>query len=412
MTDHSPSNFDYIRNQPISFLLITGFLVGCILLTGFNTRWYLADQEPTPKPHVSSVKESKPAPSSNIHLPLSDLEQQVEAILEHQVQEKQVVTLRSSFREWKALSEAVANGTSHQELFSSEEESSKLTALLELFPTDASAQNAVNEIARHFQTLQNSHPLNSEQQTELETLVENAGAKVNQYNACVDILMAATDRTLGLQPRHSNLKDAINFYREQRSEANKKTRLAKLRDLQTNHKTRMETLDTELTQMQKDEKELNAKLKRINASYDDQLKSTEQQLDVAKARRNENRKRDDEDFRKNVVPYRSLLQPFISKGYRQPDNDLALKNDIDKKPMSYSLLVTSGCLTPSESGLRMFFRTASSRRLNNNNDRQLGSFPQMDAGRNSAAQLEQVRLAQKLIREHGPAMVRNKWLAE
>jgi len=117
-------------------------------------------------------------------------------------------------------------------------------------------------------------------------------------------------------------------------------------------------------------------------------------------------------YQRELEVIRSLLKPFISPGYAQPASRDEFKYLTTKSPMSLTMIADAGGLDDSSTGLETLFRIGGSKSTSQHNDRPLGNFPRM----NSAAELalpdvaSRLRQAQRLLRDYGPMLVKDRLL--
>lgn len=104
---------------------------------------------------------------------------------------------------------------------------------------------------------------------------------------------------------------------------------------------------------------------------------------------------------------RNQLTPFITPGYTQPKSKYELETTVEKAPVSYAALLRVGALESDQEGLHTLLRIGGSKRPGYTNDRALGRFPQYlsDLQLNELTVIRDLQFAQRLLREHGQAMV-------
>lgn len=114
-----------------------------------------------------------------------------------------------------------------------------------------------------------------------------------------------------------------------------------------------------------------------------------------------------EDYQRESDKIRTILKPFITPGFVQPESADKLAYQNAKQPVSFSALKRIGALQATPRGIEILFRVGGSKTSSYQNDRPLGSFPRM----NSRSELQKseviakVREAQRLLRAYGPYLV-------
>ena len=103
-----------------------------------------------------------------------------------------------------------------------------------------------------------------------------------------------------------------------------------------------------------------------------------------------------------------LLKPFITPGYSQPrDSWNDWKQTTEKEPLSYRDLERLGALATDIKGIRTFARMGGvPTHMSPNSARPLGSFPAYyDHTLSNSAQLETIKRAQQLIKQHSVYLI-------
>jgi chromosome segregation ATPase len=112
---------------------------------------------------------------------------------------------------------------------------------------------------------------------------------------------------------------------------------------------------------------------------------------------------------------RSMLSPFLSDGYRQPQSSRSMLATSELTPISYSALIRYGALEDNATGLGILFEygQANDRYRFGSNDRPVGTFPQKGPQPDivSPAVLQQLKAVQSFLRRHGESLVQAKLLA-
>lgn len=129
-----------------------------------------------------------------------------------------------------------------------------------------------------------------------------------------------------------------------------------------------------------------------------------QQLEDARQKEEQAKRERKVALERDLTEIRSMLVPFISKGYFQPGGG----RSTEAVPMSYSKLAAVGVLRANEQGLNMMISTAA-----NANDRPRGGFPNVAGGAIEPSLIDMpfVTRAHKLLILHGQAMVENGLLS-
>ena len=118
-----------------------------------------------------------------------------------------------------------------------------------------------------------------------------------------------------------------------------------------------------------------------------------------------------EDYMRESPAIRTLLKPFTTPGYAQPNSADKMIHGSAKQPVSYSTLKRIGALE--EKGLSVLFRVGGTKSTSQQNDRPLGGFPRMY----SLKELEKpdvrsrVVEAQRLLQQYGPFLIEDGLLA-
>lgn len=153
-----------------------------------------------------------------------------------------------------------------------------------------------------------------------------------------------------------------------------------------------------------------AKLQHDAVSQQSRASSEASRQSVLETKQNVNAKRSDAITRMRAAydPSKSLLLPFTTPGYRQPQSSSSqLTMTAEKQPISYTGLLRMGALEDTEKGMTTLFHMA---QPNNGfgklNDRPLGDFPhnRTYSDINNAEVRTKLKRVQTFLRVHGEAM--------
>ena len=174
-------------------------------------------------------------------------------------------------------------------------------------------------------------------------------------------------------------------------------------------KAQLEAEQTELSEQLEENRstmaELTRQLERLQRGQPIDDPSSQSKEDSSVASR--------DDYLRESDKIRTMLKPFITPGYVQPESADKLAYQNIKQPVSFSALKQIGALQPTQRGIEILFRVGGSKSSTYQNDRPLGGFPRM----NSRDELEKpdvlskVRDVQRLLREYGPYLVEDELLS-
>jgi len=397
--------FKLAVKYPLASCLYFSMTCALILLLAYTLGLPESTPPSTPEPQpTAEVNNKSTFDKSDTIEKLKHFELHCQRLLARQVFDE----LEQNFDNWQSGVVALKNGTRYRKLLSDEAETERVQHLLSQYPADENAKKTIlelcNEAKAHFSTGEVT-------EAALAAIAEVKRKSLEYQNRLSELAKAET-RYANRMEIFLNLQEAIDHYHALNEEKFLTSVQKQKEQLLKTHNSSVATVKDQQHRVTQEIEAVKLKIAKAKTKHDNSVAASAELIKNAQLNRKQRHQRAQAKFEREVLPHLALLKPFTSAGYRQPGTNLALRDDIDKKPMSYSELSNRGMLETSKGSVRLFFGTASSRRLNNNNDRPLGIFPRRDTGKNTPYQLEQVKLAQKLIREHGPMMVEKGLLSE
>lgn len=240
--------------------------------------------------------------------------------------------------------------------------------------------------------------------TQLRTLAQT----LEQQVAALDALLLAAPKSVSKES--PTLKEAIEAWKAARAEAVFVERAQELARIEAEEAAKTRAADAENARQIAEAQR--AKEAAEVALAKEKLQSDTKALDGSLAREKTRQalavKHAEEDKALDAVmdEVQTLLSPFISKGKTQPNviAKMLPADEEEPQPVSFGKIKSSGALTNQQQGHIILFHIA---HRPYGNDRPQGSFPVDPVGG-----LAQIKRAQKLLLEHGPAMVRRGLLLE
>ena len=237
---------------------------------------------------------------------------------------------------------------------------------------------------------------------QIETRVLESGSGIAAVTRIIEQAESMLDQMLSKasDPQDQTLEAFLATLEQQTEQSIKEEVTRRLDALEGAHAAELKAANdnhsTSKTVLEKSEKKLESARKESAERIAESNKSVEAEQATIAARNAELRRK----MEAKLPGMRSLLSPFVTPGYRQPQWQSHLEVVPDKSPMSFSALQRVRALEDSKKGMEILLMLAE-------NDRPTGDFPiyQGESDITRPEILETLKVVQEFLRTYGEVMV-------
>ena len=384
------ASYQSIIVLPVIFLVLIGGLMFVLNLYENQNDTPDSVASPTPTRDVAPTLSVSPAVVADEETLLRF--HRISLLLEIAQAERAIDHANDADRDWHRVQAEVRTNEAGRQLASDSDLLIQFIALENLAQSDDSVSNlqsSLNELAEEAETIAEQWSIES-----VKTRVVAIEEQAKQLNANYQGYRQALNRLLiqaaALPASSITLAETI--------ETREQTRL-------DGHRTRIAQLVT------KSKADIDAEYQRLVTTYYEDSQRVDKlkgQLDLAQKTPMPQMPQLVEDkpdpalvksYQSQKTVIATYLAPFITPGYKQPDNLYSLKTTVDKLPMSYTGLLGVGALHDSEDGIKTL------QYMMRGNDRPDGGYSLIELRLLKPDQIEQLKTAQKLLRSYGKLMV-------